>query len=85
MPGTSDAQLSHGIGAVGVEPDSRSAFVNFFAFLSITVTALGWILAGIFFVLGVIHILNGIPHGGITAVIGILLGLGAYLLPRLWA
>jgi serine/threonine protein kinase len=85
MPAKSDTVPSHGIGAPGIDRDSRGVSVSLFALLIITVAALGWILAGVFFVSGVIHALNGIPHGAVAVLIGIFLALGAYFLPRLWA
>lgn len=85
MPAKSDDVPSHGIGAAGIDRDSRGVSVSLFALLIITVAALGWILAGVFFVSGVIHALNGIPHGAVAVLIGIFLALGAYFLPRLWA
>ncbi len=85
MPAKSDTVPSHGIGAAGIDRDSRIVSVSLFALLIITVEALGWILAGVFFVSGVIHALNGIPHAAVAVLIGIFLALGAYFLPKLWA
>jgi serine/threonine protein kinase len=85
MPAKSDTVPSHGISTAGIDRDSRGVSVSLFALLTITAAALGWILAGVFFVSGVIHVLNGIPHGAVAVLIGIFLALGAYFLPRLWA
>jgi hypothetical protein len=84
MPAKSDTVPSHGISTAGID-HSRGVSVSLFALLIITAAALGWILAGVFFVSGVIHVLNGIPHGAGAVLIGIFLALGAYFLPRLWA
>jgi serine/threonine protein kinase len=84
-PAGFDALPSHGIHAAGIDSGARTASIDFFALLTTTVTALAWILAGIFFVLGVIHTLNGTPHGAITVLLGIFLAIGGYFLPRMWA
>jgi hypothetical protein len=84
-PAGFDTLPSHGIHAGGIDRDARTASIDFFALLITTVTALAWILAGIFFVLGVIHALNGTPHGAVTVLLGIFLAIGAYFLPRMWA
>jgi hypothetical protein len=70
--------------AAGVDRDTRSGSFNALALVTITMTALAWVLASIFFLLGVTHALNGAPHGVLTILLGIVLALGAYFLPRLW-
>lgn len=60
------------------------AQINMLAIAVTTTTALTWILSGIFLLMGVTHTLSGAPHGPISALLGILLAVGAYFLPRLW-
>jgi primosomal replication protein N'' len=62
-----------------------SARIDMLAIAVTTMTALAWILSGIFLLMGVTHTLSGAPHGPISALLGILLAAGAYFLPRLWA
>jgi serine/threonine protein kinase len=62
-----------------------SARIDMLAIAVTTMTALAWILSGIFLLMGVTHTLSGAPHGPISALLGILLAVGAYFLPRLWA
>jgi serine/threonine protein kinase len=61
------------------------ARIDMLAIAVTTMTALAWILSGIFLLMGVTHTLSGAPHGPISALLGILLAVGAYFLPRLWA
>ena len=61
------------------------ARIDMLAIAVTTMTALTWILSGIFLLMGVTHTLSGAPHGPISALLGILLAAGAYFLPRLWA
>jgi primosomal replication protein N'' len=58
--------------------------IDMLAIAVTTTTAFTWILSGIFLLMGVTHTLSGAPHGPISAVLGILLAVGAYFLPRLW-
>ena len=60
------------------------AQIDMLAIAVTTTTALTWILSGIFLLMGVTHTLSGAPHGPISALLGILLAVGAYFLPRLW-
>ena len=60
------------------------ARIGLLAIAATTTTALAWILAGIFLLMGVTHTLSGAAHGPISALLGILLAVGAYFLPRLW-
>jgi serine/threonine protein kinase len=63
---------------------SVTARIDMLAIAVTTMTAFGWILSGIFLLLGVSHTLGGAPHGPISVLAGILLAMGAYFLPRLW-
>jgi serine/threonine protein kinase len=58
--------------------------IDMLAIAATTTTALAWILAGIFLLMGVTHTLSGAAHGPISALLGILLAVGAYFLPRIW-
>lgn len=60
------------------------ARIDMLAIAVMTTTALAWILSGIFLLMGVTHTLSGAPHGPISVLIGIVLAVGAYFLPRLW-
>lgn len=60
------------------------ARIDMLAIAVTTTTALAWILSGIFLLMGVTHTLSGAPHGPISVLVGILLAVGAYFLPRLW-
>lgn len=59
------------------------ARIDMLAIAVMTTTALAWILSGIFLLMGVTHTLSGAPHGPISVLVGILLAVGAYFLPRL--
>jgi serine/threonine protein kinase len=61
-----------------------TARIDMLAIAVTTTTALAWILSGIFLLMGVSHTLGGAPHGPISVLVGILLAVGAYFLPRLW-
>jgi serine/threonine protein kinase len=63
---------------------SVPAQVEMLAIAVTTATAFAWILSGIFLLMGVTHALSGAPHGPISVLVGILLAVGAYFLPRLW-
>jgi serine/threonine protein kinase len=58
--------------------------IDMLAIAATTTTALAWILAGIFLLMGVTHTLSGAAHGPISALLGILLAVAAYFLPRIW-
>jgi serine/threonine protein kinase len=58
--------------------------IDMLAIAVATTTALAWILSGIFLLMGISHTLAGAPHGTISVLVGILLAVGAYFLPRLW-
>jgi serine/threonine protein kinase len=58
--------------------------IDMLAIAATTTTALAWILSGIFLLMGVSHTLAGAPHGPISVLVGTLLAVGAYFLPRLW-
>jgi hypothetical protein len=74
----------HGAATSRLESNKRSASINLFA-LTITATiALAWILSGIFLLIGISHAISGAPHGVVSVLLGILLAVGAYFLPRLW-
>ena len=62
-----------------------SARIDMLAIAVTTMTALAWILSGIFLLTGVTHTLSGAAHGPISVLLGILLAVGAYFLPRIWA
>jgi serine/threonine protein kinase len=57
--------------------------IDMLAIAATTTTAFTWILSGIFLLMGVTHTLSGAPHGPISALLGILLAVGAYFLPRI--
>jgi serine/threonine protein kinase len=81
-PGVHPDQVSR---VTGVDRDTRTGSFTVLALIATTVTALAWVLATIFFLIGITHALNGAPHGAVTVLLGIFLALGAYFLPRLWA
>ena len=80
-PGGRPGQASR---ATGLDRDTRSGSFNALALIATTVTALAWVLATIFFLVGITHALNGAPHGAVTVLLGTFLALAAYFLPRLW-
>ena len=73
------------IGAgLGLNP-GVPARIDMLAIAVTTTTALAWILSGIFLLTGVTHTFSGAAHGPISVLLGILLAVGAYFLPRIWA
>jgi serine/threonine protein kinase len=83
-PKPSGAFPGNGAAAARSESNTPISSINVLAFAATTATALAWVLSGIFLLIGISHLLSGTPHGAISVLLGIFLGVGAYLLPRLW-
>ena len=84
ISGPSGVLPGNGAAAARVESNMRSSFIDLFTLAITTTTALAWILSGTFLLIGVSHAISGMPHGVVSVLLGMLLAVGAYFLPRLW-
>jgi serine/threonine protein kinase len=75
----------NGAASPRAESNVRSTSINLFTMAATATAALAWILSGVFLLIGISHALGGAPHSVISVLLGILLGIGAYFLPRLWS
>ena len=84
ISGPSGVLPGNGAATARVESNKRSSSIDLFTLAVTTTTALAWILSGTFLLIGVSHAISGMPHGVVSVLLGMLLAVGAYFLPRLW-